>query len=244
MSAPNQLSFLPDDYLDLKRQQRTNAVCATLFALMVVGIGGVFHFTEKQMKAVEAEHADISRRYADAARPIEQFKRMQEQQRKMESQAALSASLLEKVPRSYLLAEITNALPAQVSLLDFGLSSTPKVVVPNPNQFKTIYEQKKAEIEAQKILAAGAGHPKVFDVQLKLTGMAANDVQVAQFMNNLAKSKLLRDVNLVVSDEFQPTPQDAKLRKFQIEMSLNPEAEVKRPDQKKINSIVEAADAK
>src|SRR5690349_8895383 len=167
MSAPNQLSFLPDDYLDLKRQQRTNAICATLFALLVVGIGAAFHFTEKQMKGVEAEYADISRRYADAARPIEQFKRMQEQQRKMESQAALSASLLEKVPRSYLLAEITNALPAQVSLVDFQLSSSPKIVAPNPNQFKTIYEQKKAEIEAQKIAAAGAGQPKQFDVSLK-----------------------------------------------------------------------------
>ena len=57
--------------------------------------------------------------------------------------------------------------------------------------------------------------------------MAENDVQVATFMNSLTRSKLLRDVNLVVSDEFQATAKDEKLRKFQIEMMLSPDAEVK-----------------
>lgn len=243
MSSPNQLSFLPDDYLDLKRQQRTNAICAALFALLVLGIGTAFHITEKQMRAVETAYADVSRRYAEAARPIEEFKRMQEQQRKMETQAALSASLLEKVPRSYLLAEITNSLPANVSLLDFGLASTAKNPPPSPAQFKTIYEQKKAEIEAAKVAAATAGQSKIFEVTMKITGIAATDVQVAQFMNQLARSKLLRDVNMVVSDEFQPSPKDEKLRKFVIEMTLNPDAEVKRQEQKKINRLLEA-DAK
>jgi hypothetical protein len=243
MSSPNQLSFLPDDYLDLKRQQRTNAVCAVLFAFLVVGIGTAFHFTEKQMRGVEGEYADVSRRYADAARPIEQFKRMQEQQRKMETQAALSASLLEKVPRSYLLAEITNSLPANVSLLDFGLASNQKNPAPNPQQFKTVYEQKKAEIEAAKVAAATAGQTKQFEITMRITGIAATDVQVAQFMNQLARSKLLRDVNMVVSDEFQPSAKDEKLRKFVIEMTLNPDAEVKRQEPKKINRLLEA-DAK
>jgi hypothetical protein len=244
MSSPNQLSFLPDDYLELKRQQRTNAVCAALFAALVVGIGGAFHFTEKQMRVIEAQYADVGRRYAEAARPIEQFRKMQEQQRKMETQAALSASLLEKVPRSYLLAEITNSLPPNVSLIDFNLTSAAKNAPPNPAQYKTVYEQKKAEIEAAKIAAATAGQTKIFEVTMKVTGMAENDVQVAQFMNQLAKSKLLRDVNMVVSDEFQPSPKDEKLRKFVIEMTLNPDAEVKRQETKKINKLLEADAAK
>ena len=243
MSSPNQLSFLPDDYLDLKAQQRTNAICAALFAALVVGIGGAFHLIEQQMRAVEAEYADVGRRYAEAARPIEQFRRMQDQQRKMEAQAALSASLLEKVPRSYLMAEVTNALPQNVSLIDLTMASIARNQAPNPSQFKTIYEQKKAEIEAQKMAAASAGQPKVFDVTMKLTGVADNDVQVAGFMNQLAKSRLLRDVNMVVSEEFQVSPKDEKLRKFVIEMTLNPDAEVKHAESKKINRILEA-DAK
>src|SRR5205807_560984 len=137
-------------------------------------------------------------RYAEAARPIEQFKRMQDQQRKMEMQAALSASLLEKVPRSYLLAEVTNSLPPSMSLIDFVLEAKLRSAPPAAQNYKTIFEQKKAEIEAAKFAAAGANQPKAYDVYLKVTGVAETDVQVAAFMNQLARSKLLRDVNLVV----------------------------------------------
>src|SRR2546429_98211 len=202
-SSPNQLSFLPDDYLELKAQRRTNAICALLFAAVVGVVGVTFKFTERSMAAVERQYADISARYAKAPRPIEQFRKMQEQQRKMETQAALSASLLEKVPRSYLLAEITNSLPPAVTLVDFSLEAKVRSGAPAPGSYRTIFEQKKSEIEAAKFAAAGAGQPKMYDVFIKLTGVAENDVQVATFMNKLARSKLLRDVNLVVSDEFQ-----------------------------------------
>ena len=35
MSAPNQVSFLPDDYLARKAQQRTNIICAMLFLIVI-----------------------------------------------------------------------------------------------------------------------------------------------------------------------------------------------------------------
>lgn len=235
MSSPNQLSFLPDDYLDLKVQQRTSAICATLFAVVVLGAGAAFQITEKSLAKLEAQCADVNRRYAEAAAPIERFKKMQEQQKRMEAHAALSASLLEKVPRSYVLAEVTKSLPPNVSLLDFNLDARPRNAAPSAGAYKTIYEQKKAEIDASKFASA----PKVFDVTFKLTGMADSDVQVAAFMNQLAKSKLFRDVNLVVSDEFQASPKDASQRKFVIEMSLAPDAEVKPPETQKSTKVAE-----
>jgi len=54
--------------------------------------------------------------------------------------------------------------------------------------------------------------------------MAGNDVQVAQFITRLNSSRLLKDVNLIVSGEFKSV--DEKLRRFQIEMMLNPGAEI------------------
>ena len=236
MSTPNQLSFLPDDYLDRKVQQRTTAICASLFAIVVLAVGAAFQMTQTATRKVEAAYADIARRYAEAAEPIERFKRMQEQQKKMEAHAALSASLLEKVPRAYVLAEVTKALPANVSLLDFALDARPRVVAPAIGQMKTIYEQNKAEIEFARLSAA----PKVFDITFKITGMADNDVQVAAFMNQLARSRLFRDVNLVVSDEFQASAKESKQRKFQIEMALTPDVEVKATEAAKPTKFVEA----
>ena len=64
-----------------------------------------------------------------------------------------------------------------------------------------------------------------YDVYLKLTGVADTDVQVAEFMAKLNGATLVKDVNLVVSDVFKQG--DREMRRFQIEMMLNPNAEVK-----------------
>ena len=230
-AAPNQLSFLPDDYLELKAQRRTNAVCASLFACVALAVGAAFFLTERMVKHTEADYADVLRGYSEAARPIQQFPRYAGSAKAHGTTGrGFSASLLEKVPRSYLLAELTNLLlPPGVSLWEFGLESKLRNGAAEPQQYKTIYDQKKAEIDAAKNAAIKAAQPRVPDVTIKLTGVADNDQQVAALINITTKSSLLKDVNLVVSDEFQPTPTDSKLRKFQIEMALNPEADVKSP---------------
>jgi hypothetical protein len=225
MSSPNQLSFLPEDYLEKKRQQRTNFICAALFVIIMSGVGVAFTVTERSLRAVEKEHQEVAKKHAEAASLIEQERQLREKQLKMNDQANLTAALLEKVPRSVLLAELTNAKPAGVSFLDLTLDS--KVHAHAAAAPKSQFEIKKAAMEA----ANGAGkHPadvpqaKVYDVTIKVTGVADNDSQVAQFMSALNKSKLIRDVNLLISDEY--VVNDAKMRKFQVEMSLDPDAEV------------------
>src|SRR5881398_2676207 len=107
MGAPNQLSFLPEDYLELKAQRRTNVICAVLFVAVIGGIMSVFYASDKQDKAVNERHAQVRREVLEKAKRIDQVKQMQDKQRQMAHQAELTSSLLEKVPRSYLLAEIT-----------------------------------------------------------------------------------------------------------------------------------------
>ncbi len=228
MNTPSEVSFLPDDYLDTKRQGRANAMCAGLFIVVVVGIGSAFSIMDRSMKGIDRELAEVSSRYNEAARPIAQFHQMQDKQRTMDAEAALTASLLEKAPRSYILAQVTNALPAGVSLLDFTLDakvhSAPAVAAqPAP---RTKYEIKRAEVEAKRTAAqAAAPEAKSYDVSMKLTGVADTDVQVAAYIKALSESPLFQDVNLVVSDEFDQAKQ--KLRRFQIELSLNPDTDVR-----------------
>jgi Tfp pilus assembly protein PilN len=121
MSAPSQLSFLPDDYLKRKAQRRANAICAVLFMAIMVAIGGTFTFSERSLRTIEAQDASVEAQYADAANKLEQVQQMQAKQRQMAQQAELASALLEKVPRSRVLAELTNTLPAGVSLLYFHI---------------------------------------------------------------------------------------------------------------------------
>jgi len=143
----------------------------------------------------------------------------------MNTQANLTASLLERVPRSVLLAELTNAKPAGVSFLELMLDS--KVHSGSTGSApKSQFELKRAAMDAAngEKPATEAPQVKLYDVTLKVTGIADNDAQVGQFMGKLNRSKLVRDVNLLISDELVVA--DVKMRKFQVDMSVDPGAEV------------------
>ena len=247
MSSPNQLSFLPDDYLEVKRQRRTNVICATLFLVIMSGIIGVFTKFEKDLRAAEKEHEETVKEYAEAATKISQHNQMKEKYQRLNSQAELTASLVEKVPRSRLLADLTNAKPAGVSFKEVSLDSKLRASSSSSGSSaagKSQFELKRAAMEA----ANGAAKPaapvpqaKSYDVTVKVTGRADNDVQVAQFMARLNQSELVQDVNLVVSDE--EVVNETRMRQFQIEMQINPNAEVlaapTRPNPRQQSTAVE-----
>ena len=225
MAVPNELSFLPDDYLERKQRRRTNAICAVLFCIVIGAIGSAFWVTEKSMRELDQQAASVDQQYTEAAKRIQQFQELQEKQRTMAHQAELTASLLEKIPRSFVLAEITNGLPPGISLLDLSLDAK---VAQSGSAPKTAFDIRKAEIDASKGLAGlASAQPRVYDVTLRATGVAETDVQVAGFITKLNKSPLLKDVNLLYTDEYAPgQKQGPKLRKFQIEMSLNNDATI------------------
>jgi len=227
MNSPNELSFLPDDYLAHKAQRRTNVICGSLFVVVMVAIGSAFRFTEQTVQGVEQQHAMVQRQYTVAAKRIELVQEMREKQRRMAHQAELTSTLLEKVPRSFILAEITNAMPTGVSLLDFSLESKKKIQTPAAGA-KTAFEKKQAKQEAKAKGDSGdktqLQRPPTLEVSLRITGMATTDVQVAAFINKLNQSRYLRDVNLVITDQFDHDAE--KLRRFTIDALLDPGAEV------------------
>jgi Tfp pilus assembly protein PilN len=234
MSGPNQLSFLPDDYLDRKARRRANVLCA-LGALVVLGVAvTVFWYTEKLSAAVEKKFAEVDKQYGDAAARIEKVTQMRSQQQQVVRRAELAAALVEKIPRSNVLAEFTNSLPQGLSLLNITMDSREKSG--GTTSSMTAFEAKRAALEGRS--ASAPVTAKVYDVFLKIEGIAATDVHVAQFITKLNRSNLFKEVNLVVSEEYKPqssssssqNPQEAEvMRKFQIEMMLNPNAEVMNP---------------
>src|SRR3954468_690370 len=110
MSAPNQLSFLPDDYLERKARRRANILCGVLAVIVLGVIVTAFQYMEKITKAVDAKDSAVDQRYNDAARRIQKVNQMRAQQQQVVRRAELAASLGEKVPRSNILAELTHGL--------------------------------------------------------------------------------------------------------------------------------------
>jgi Tfp pilus assembly protein PilN len=230
MSAPNELSFLPEDYLEKKVIRRANILCVLLLLLGGGGIAICYSWTRADSAKIDANFAEVDSRYLDAARKIEQVKKMHEKQRAVFHHAELAASLVEKVPRSNILAEVTNSLPTGVSLIDFIMHSSPHQV--DTSTANTAFAQQRAQLDAKN--SADSAKPPQRDVKLTITGIARDDVQVAQLMTHLDHSTLFSAVNLVISDTYndqrgdQPKNDKApQLRRWQIEMMLSPTAEVK-----------------
>jgi Tfp pilus assembly protein PilN len=250
MSAPNQLSFLPDDYLERKARRRANILCGVLAVIVLGVIVTAFQYQEKITKAVDAKEASVEQQYTDAARRIEKVNQMRAQQQQVVRRAELAASLVEKVPRSNVLAEFTNSLPPGLSLLNMAMESKERSGAAPPAM--TAFEQKRAALEGRTANAAVA--PKIYDVYLKLEGVASTDVQVGDFMEKLKRSPLFKDVNLIYTEEMKQnagqqtsgrtSTKDEILRKFQIELMLNPNAEVVNPANPNTKTKVEMAGTK
>lgn len=227
MAAPNQLSFLPDDYIERKQRRRTNLLCASLFVLVIGSVLAAFTVTRQSLASLEAQYTSTGVEYTEKAKRIEQVNEMKSKQKTMSTQAELSAGLLEKVSRSHLLAEVTNSMPTGVSLLEFDMQSKARSAAP-PQAVKstaTITVQ-----DATKAAAPAPPQPRQYDVYMKIQGVAVNDSQVATFITKLSNSKLFKDVNLVISEEFDIAKSEksdaGKVRKFVIEFSLDPTARV------------------
>jgi Tfp pilus assembly protein PilN len=219
MSAQD-ISFLPDGYLERKARHRSNIICGSLLIVVLGGVGLTWQLTRSSVRQVQLEHTSVERDYADATRKIEQVHAMQVQQQTVAQQADLTAALLEKVPRSFILAEVTRSLPESTSLLDFSLESKAR----GGASAAASSASSTAKPDPKASVLDAAPQPKAYDVTMKLTGIAVNDIQVAQMIARLGRSKLFSDVNLVVTDEYGQT--EPKMRKFQIEMTLNPAANV------------------
>jgi hypothetical protein len=231
MSATNELSFLPEDYLEKKYMRRAIVLCVVLLILAGCGTFYWWKITSKRHARVQAEFDEVNNSYVDAARKIEQVKRMHEQQREVVHHAELAASLVERVPRSNMLAEITNALPVGVSLFDFSMAAAAH----NDSAPSTSFAMHKAAIEAkqQNSDALGLGtKPPQFDITVKMTGIAHDDIQVAQLISRLSHDKMFADVNLIVTDNYTVQRGDGAtkgetVRRWQLEMMINPLAEVR-----------------
>ena len=219
------VDFLPEDYLHRKAQQRTNLLCLVLFFTVTAGVIAAFVVTEKRHAETLDLRDQVNSEFAEASKRLKQLKTMESQRATMMRKAEVTATLLERVPRSFLMAEITNSLPAGVSLIDFEMKTQVKKM---PRQVKkqSKYEKRKRrkrgrnKVEEQK----DEVEIPITEVLLELTGLAATDVQVAQFIATLGRSSLFEEIGLAFSEESKL--EDELLRKFRVMIRIHSDADV------------------
>lgn len=219
---PKDMSFLPEDYLQKRIARRTNVICLALFVVVMGGVVAAYFVTDRQRSEVRGLQAQVNNQYEEAARRLEQLQKLQEQRKAMIHKANVTTALVERVPRTILLAEMINHMPASLSLLELNLETKELRATARPRTSMDRAKQKQkakmlAKVEEVKV-------PKT-QMTVQLIGVAPTDVEVAKFMTSLSLHPLFADVNLQYSESTKID--DQPMRKFRVEMVINQDHDTK-----------------
>jgi len=209
------INFVPDDYVQQRRASRANVLYLMLLMAMLGAIGITFGFIKIRQRTVQAELAQLNNRMAEAQQQIAQLEELKTKSKTMMKTMVMTAELLEPVPRSIILASLTNNLPSGVSLLDFGLEE-------KETQVYKVSAQKTGSRYNKSTANATASEPqKTVTTTLLIKGIAPSDIQVAGFISRLSDAILFDEVSLVESKEIEI--EKIKYREFRLKAVIQPD---------------------
>ncbi|MBM4107213.1 MAG: PilN domain-containing protein [Phycisphaerae bacterium] len=228
-------SFLPEDYVQRRTEARANLLTLTLFAVVLLGVVGAFLVTNRAWNTIRMEQEAINVEYTQEASKIDQLKELERQREQMIEKAEITAALIERVPRSVLLAEIINRMPGEVTILELELKSTrvdtapppataaqgqPAKITPKVRSLMDLGEGGKPDAESSKV------KPPKYESGLRLVGVARGNEQIADYLAALKASPLITRVELVYINE--ATIDKQSFRKFEVLAAIRPDADARQ----------------
>jgi hypothetical protein len=220
------INFVPDDYVQGNESRRTNLVYLVLFAVVMTALGGSFVAIKIRQRACSSNEKLVNARMAEVQEVITQFEQLQAKRREMMKTALTTAELLEPVPRSVLLASLTNNLPSGVSLLKLALVQKQSKQV---RKVVTTSKYQAAQASAQGSQSQQSENPeKLLETHISIGGTAPSDLQVAAYIERLSNSSLLDNVALVESVECKV--EDNTFRQFKLTAMLRKDVHLTKDD--------------
>jgi len=229
------VNFVPDDYVKSSESRRTNLIYLVLFSLVMAGLGGTFVTIKISQRNIAEKEKYLSEKAAKAQQAIEQFEALQARRKVMLKTALTTAELLEPVPRSVLLASLTNSLPMGVSLLRLN------VIQKEPKRTSNaVPTNKYQEARAKKSSDQSEESPeKLLETYMDIEGVAPSDLQVAAYIKELINSSLLDNVALVESKEHKV--EETTYRHFKLTAMLRKNVHLSNEDIEGIRTKTKAA---
>jgi Tfp pilus assembly protein PilN len=207
----DRIDFVPEDYIQRKESHRANFFYLALVGLIAATVLGTFGIIKVRQKAIEKEGKAVDERMAMAQQSIKQLETIQSRRQEMMKTALLTAELIEPVPRSIVLALLTNALPDSVSL-------TRVEIMQRKPQQTAAAAKASSQYDAIKIATERKSQDQDYVTELEIEGLAASDIGVADYIASLSNSSLLENVCLVHS--MQKDSDNASYRQFKLTAQL------------------------
>jgi Tfp pilus assembly protein PilN len=229
-------SFLPEDYVARKAEMRANFIAVFLFSIVMFLVISAFFVTHRRWSSIRVEQVAINDEYAQEKKKIEQLEVLDRERGRMLAKAEVTTALLEKIPRSVLMAELTAKVPGNITVEEMELTS--KRIDPN-KEVRPADEKPKAQPVKTLAPKAKAGSkpaepkpeekPEVkaprFESVVRIAGLSAVYNDITDYAAVLQASPLLEKVELVFIKESKV--QDRQLHKFEITAMLRGNADAR-----------------
>jgi len=229
------INFVPDDYVQNNESRRTNLMYLVLFGVVMIALCSSFMTIKIRQRACGIKEKLVTTKMSQIQEAIKQFEELQSKRGAMMRTALTTAELLEPVPRSVLLASLTNNLPQGVSLLKVSL------VQKEPRQTSHVAPTSKYQAAQAKKAAAAkdkVSREKLLETHIDIEGIAPSDLQVAAYIERLSNSSLLDNVALVESKEHK-VEDSTTLRQFKLMAMLRKDVHLTKEDVKRIRDRAE-----
>jgi hypothetical protein len=233
------INFVPDDYVQSNESRRTNLVYLILFAVVMTALGGSFVAIKLRQRACSTNEQLVNERMAEIREVINQFEQLQAKRREMMKTALTTAELLEPVPRSVLLASLTNSLPSGVSLVELELiqkqprKSSRTVSITRSSKYQAAQSENAT---ARENFEQEEENPeKLLETHISIGGTAPSDLQVASYIERLSGTSLLDRVALVESKECKI--EDNTFRQFKLTAMLRKDVHLTKEDVESIRGM-------
>jgi Tfp pilus assembly protein PilN len=209
------INFVPDDYVQKRESMRANVMYLILFLVVMIGLGGTFMVLKVRQKAITSQVAVVAEKMEKAKKDIAQLEDLQAKRKQMMKAALMTAELIEPIPRTVALAELTNTLPSGVSLHNVRFKEKLPTATSSPKP--SSYDQAKTAGASNASTAAAAPKPDV-ETCIEIEGIAPSDIQVAGYIAQLNNSIIFDNVALVLSKEY--LKDEVVFREFKLTASL------------------------
>jgi Tfp pilus assembly protein PilN len=195
------INFVPDEYIQGSECRRTNLMYLVLLMVVMMALGGAFMTIRVRQGALNAREKLVSAKMAQAKEAIKQFDELQTKRKVMIKTALTTAELLEPVPRSVLLASLTNNLPTGVSLLRLNVvQKEPKAT----NRVAAANKYEQAQTKKTIATQPEVSQERLLETYIDIEGIALSNLQVAAYIERLSASGgLIDNVALVESKEHE-----------------------------------------
>jgi Tfp pilus assembly protein PilN len=198
-----ELEFLPAWYPQVRRRRRFVLLQAWMTLVLLIGLGGWMMLTHRNIRestqTLAKLDADLTRSRSD----LKALEDLMDYDKKLKSQAQVLTKVGTHVEAARLLATLDEVMPKSASLLELSFLTE----------------------EKQPVTLAGAKAAQERDrsvdrrLNVRVTGVAPTDVEVADFLTRLTGKPFFEDVRMTGS---KPRLDNGRMmREFEVYFSMN-----------------------